>query len=136
MIPVCPANIPGLSNLKSISSSGIRRTTKCQRKEGMKKIVTMILAAVSAVQVYAAVLPSDGSAASVQSLNNIASDGDTITMPAGSFGWAIPVTITKAIKLQGAGSGRIIGWSRSTQTFGTGTKTFTVQSGFSASPGT
>ena len=56
---------------------------------------------------------SDGSAANVQALHNAALDGDTITLPAGTFTWSIPVTISKAIKIQGEGSGRIIGWSRS-----------------------
>ena len=63
-------------------------------------------------------------------------DGDTITLPAGTFTWLIPVTISKAIKIQGEGSGRIIGWSRSSQTFGTGAKTFVVQNGFTAATGT
>jgi hypothetical protein len=84
----------------------------------------------------ATVYHSDGSAANVQALHNAALDGDTITLPAGTFTWSIPVTISKAIKIQGEGSGRIIGWSRVSQTFGTGTKTFTVQSGFSVANGT
>ena len=45
---------------------------------------------------------SDGSQASVQKLHdNSAQDGDTITLPAGTFGWTQPVRITKSITLQG-----------------------------------
>ena len=80
---------------------------------------------------------SDGTPANIQSIHdNTASNGDTITIPAGSFTWTSGVTITKAIKLQGAGAGRIIGYSNSNVLFGTGTKTFTVQSGFSVTNGT
>src|SRR5215831_2093227 len=56
--------------------------------------------------------------------------------PGNTFHWSSPLSITKAIKLQGAGSGRIIGWSRSSVSFGTGTKVFTVQAGFTAANGT
>jgi hypothetical protein len=74
----------------------------------------------------AAVYPSDGSAAKVKALHNAALDGDTITLPAGTFTWSTPVTIWKAIKLQGAGSGRIIGTTKSSVAVGTGAKTFTT----------
>src|SRR5215472_4073939 len=71
----------------------------------------------------ATVYHSDGSAASVQALHNAALNGDTITLPAGTFTWTTGVTISKAIKLQGQGSGRIIGNSKSQVTIGVGTKT-------------
>jgi hypothetical protein len=67
---------------------------------------------------------SDGSARSVQTLHRRVSNGDTIVLPAGIFAWSTPVTISKAIKLQGAGSGRIIGNTKSSVTIGTGPKTF------------
>ena len=51
---------------------------------------------------------SDGSAASVQGLHNAALNGDTITIPAGTFNWATKVTISKSITLQGAGVGNTI----------------------------
>jgi cell division septation protein DedD len=99
--------------------------------------VILILTGFSAPRCGATVYHSDGSAVNVQLIHDIqAIDGDTITLPAGTFTWSTPVTISKAIKLQGAGSGRIIGWSRSNQTFGTGIKVFTVQSGFTAANGT
>ena len=46
---------------------------------------------------------SDGSAASVQALQNGAANGDTITLPSGIFTWSTAVTISKAITLQGEG---------------------------------
>lgn len=68
---------------------------------------------------------SDGTAASVRYLHdNFAQDGDTITLPLGTFTWSIPVTISKAIALQGAGSGRIIAETKSSVQVGTGLKTF------------
>src|SRR4030095_9247975 len=54
----------------------------------------------------ATVYNSDGSAASVQGLHNAALNGDTITLPVGTFTWATGVTISKGITLQGAGSGQ------------------------------
>src|SRR5437660_3625363 len=82
-----------------------------------------ILSGVSASRGWATVYPSDGTAASVQSIHdNSAHDGDTITLPAGTFTWSTGVNITKAITLQGAGvgvtivkdgvqSGKLIAWS-------------------------
>ena len=50
-------------------------------------------------------LASDGSVASIQSIHDTqAVDGDTITVPAGSFPWTTTVIITKSITLQGAGA--------------------------------
>jgi hypothetical protein len=84
---------------------------------------------------HAAVFESDGSVLVVQAKQIAASNGDTITIPAGTFNWATPLTVTKGIKLQGAGSGRIIARSLTSQTIGTGEKTFTTQSGLSLSTG-
>src|SRR5437867_1109338 len=51
---------------------------------------------------FATTWQSDGTATSVQYLNdNLAQDGDTITMPVGTFSWTQGVTITKGITLQG-----------------------------------
>ena len=49
----------------------------------------------------AAVYHSDGSEASVRALLNSAHDGDTITLPAGTFSWTSRLEITKGITLQG-----------------------------------
>ena len=59
-------------------------------------------------------------------LHKTARNGDTITLPAGTFTWTQSVRITKAVKLQGAGSGRIIGDTKSAVIVGTGSKTFTT----------
>jgi hypothetical protein len=56
----------------------------------------------------ATVYQSDGSAASVQGLQDAVLNGDTITLPVGTFTWSTPVSITKAITLQGAGVGQTI----------------------------
>ena len=48
--------------------------------------------------------PADPSFASVQAAINSASDGDTISIPAGSATWTTTLTINKAITLQGSGS--------------------------------
>jgi hypothetical protein len=105
----------------------------------MKRIGMLLLALFLGVcfasQCEATVYNSDGSAANVQALHNAVLDGDTITLPAGAFTWATGVTITKAIKIQGAGSGRIIGRTLTSNTVGTGSKTFTTQSGLSITNG-
>jgi hypothetical protein len=56
----------------------------------------------------ATVYQSDGSAASVQGLHNAALNGDTITIPVGTFTWTTKVTISKSITLQGTGIGSTI----------------------------
>lgn len=66
-------------------------------------IVILIWSGFSAL---ATVYHSDGSAASVQGLQNAVLNGDTITLPAGTFTWTTGVTISKAITLQGAGVGQ------------------------------
>ena len=68
-------------------------------------IVILIWSGFSAL---ATVYHSDGSAASVQGLQNAVLNGDTITLPAGTFTWTTGVTISKAITLQGAGVGQTI----------------------------
>jgi hypothetical protein len=71
----------------------------------------------------ATVYNSNGSAADVQNIHNtLAHNGDTITLPSGQFTWSTPVTISKAIKLEGAGAGRIIGNTKSPIALATGTK--------------
>ena len=54
----------------------------------------------------ATVYHSDGSAINVQFIHDTqAQNGDTITLPTGTFSWATGVTITKMITLQGQGTG-------------------------------
>ena len=48
------------------------------------------------------VWPSDGSEANVQAIHDInAHDGDTITLPAGTFIWITGVSLTKGITVRG-----------------------------------
>ena len=52
---------------------------------------------------------SDGTPGNVQYLHDHSAQfGDTITLPSGTFIWTAGVTLTKSIKLQGAGVGRTI----------------------------
>jgi len=82
-------------------------------------------------------LDSNGSSGDVAAKISAASDGDTVTIPAGSFTWSNNVTITgKGIKLQGAGAGRIVGRSLTSIAIGTGSKVFTTQSGLTLPNGT
>src|SRR5438046_712073 len=74
------------------------------------KIILFILvfSGFSALRCGATVYHSDGSAASVQGLQNAVLSGDTITIPAGTFTWSRGINISKAITLQGAGVGSTI----------------------------
>jgi hypothetical protein len=64
--------------------------------------VILILSGFSTPRCEAAVYDSDGSVASVQAAINQAKDGDTITLPSGTFSWTHRLDITKGITLQGA----------------------------------
>src|SRR4029077_20610558 len=69
----------------------------------------LILSGFCAPVCEATVYHSNGTAASVQSIhNNQAHNGDTITLPVGTFTWTSGVRITKAITLQGAGVGSTV----------------------------
>src|SRR5215472_14164324 len=51
---------------------------------------------------FGTVWPSDGSDANVQAINDtIAHDGDTITLPAGTFIWTAGVNLTKGLTIRG-----------------------------------
>jgi hypothetical protein len=63
--------------------------------------VILILSGFSAPCCRATVYHSDGSVANLQALENAAQDGDTITLPAGTFSWTTRVNISKGITLQG-----------------------------------
>jgi hypothetical protein len=67
-------------------------------------LLTLILNGFSALRRGATVYQSDGSAASVQGLHNAIQNGDTITLPAGTFTWTTRVNFSKAITLQGIGA--------------------------------
>ncbi len=57
---------------------------------------------------FGATFDSDGTSTNIQALHDGAADGDTITIPVGTFPWTVGVTLTKAITLQGAGIGQTI----------------------------
>ena len=101
----------------------------------MKYAAAFVILILSGFSAFATVYHSDGSSANVQALANAALNGDIITLPAGTFTWTSGVTISKAIEIQGAGAGRVIGRSSSAVSIGTGSKTFVTQSGLDISNG-
>ena len=59
-----------------------------------------------------------------------------MVIPAGASTWTTGISVSgKAIKIQGTGSGRIIGRTLTPNSVGTGSKTFTTQSGLSITGG-
>jgi hypothetical protein len=75
------------------------------------------------------------SQADVQTALNSAQSGDTVTIPAGNCIWSSDISISKGIRLQGAGAGGILGRSTTSNAIGTGLKTFTTQSGLNLQAG-
>ena len=102
-------------------------------------ILAIVLCAMGCIPLsaLATIYISNGSQSDVSAKIASAIDGDTVTMPVGTFSWTGGVTISgKGITLKGAGSGKIIGQSLSTVMVGTGTKTFTTsKSGLSVTTG-
>lgn len=78
------------------------------------------------VRLHAATFNSDGSQSDVASKLSSASDGDTITLPAGAFTWTSGLTINKAVKILGNGGSITKAYSTTSLTIGTGSKVFTV----------
>src|SRR5262245_32861457 len=70
-----------------------------QRPEPL--LAALVLGIAFAPHSGATVYPSDGSAANVQSLNAVASAGDGITLPAGTFIWTGGGSLTKGITVRG-----------------------------------
>jgi hypothetical protein len=69
-------------------------------------LFTVAMSSLLPRQGNAAVYNSNGTAAGVQTIHNtLAQDGDTITLPAGTFTWNSQIRITKNITLAGAGQG-------------------------------
>jgi hypothetical protein len=95
-------------------------------------LFTLILSGFSALRCEATVYQSNGSVADVQRIHDtLAHDGDTITLPTGTFSWTSRLNITKGITLQGATT--IVGLSsRPTVTDATIIQDNTPRSGFSA----
>src|SRR5262245_11982383 len=70
----------------------------------MKKILSIAagLSFLAASTSFGTVWPSDGSEANVQAIHDTnAQDGDTITLPAGTFIWITGVSLTKGITVSG-----------------------------------
>jgi hypothetical protein len=98
-------------------------------------LVTLELIAPS-IGAAATIDAANCSSAAVQAAIDQASDGDTVTIPAGTCSWSSGVTIKgKGIKLKGGGSGRIIGRSESLLPVLGGTRVFTTTSGLNIVPG-
>ena len=73
-----------------------------KRFEIVVVVFTLILSGFLAPRCRAAIYHSNGTPESVQFIHdNQAQNGDTITLPAGTFVWMTGVTITKGITLQG-----------------------------------
>src|SRR5262245_18274007 len=67
-----------------------------------KSALAFVILILSSFSAFATVYHSDGSAINVQYIHNTqAVDGDTVTLPAGTFAWSTSVIITKANTLQG-----------------------------------
>ncbi len=104
----------------------IRRN--CSGRSFVKTIagIILLLPLYRVGSAYGTTYSTDGSSLDVQLKIILALDGDTVTLPPGNFTWSNSVNCSKAIKLQGGGSGRIIGDTKSSVAVGTGTKTFTT----------
>lgn len=124
-----------LNRTKAAEPTGLSRHSLAgdrTRTDTMKTIAgVIVLSLFCCVRfAYGTVYNSNGSSSDVQAKINIATNGDTVTLPSGSFTWSAGITVSgKAITIQGAGSGRVIGRSASSVAVGTGSKTFTTQSG-------
>jgi hypothetical protein len=64
-------------------------------------LFTLILSGFVGPRCGATVFHSNGSPANVQACINGAQNGDTITLPAGTFTWSRPVTVTKGVTIRG-----------------------------------
>jgi hypothetical protein len=84
--------------------------SSCPSNFEVKKIILIALLVCN--QALATTWQSDGSSANIQSIHDSkAANGDTITLPAGTFHWSSPnpvLNITKAITLTGEGIGNTI----------------------------
>ena len=68
----------------------------------MKSALPFVILILSSFSAFATVYHSDGSAINVQYIHDTqAVNGDTITIPAGSFSWTTHVNIRKAVIIQG-----------------------------------
>ena len=98
----------------------------------MKRLLA-IFALLFAVGARAQVTAASCNTSDVQTAINTATEGQTVTIPSGTCTWTSGVTISgKGIKVQGAGSGRIIAYDNGSEVLTVGTGSLTVNlAGFS-----
>lgn len=94
----------------------------------MRRLLFILVIALSSLRAGAQVTAASCGPTDVQTAINAATAGQTVNIPACPSGvsWTSGVSINKYLNLQGAGSGRIIAVSPTTLTIGTGSKTLTV----------
>jgi hypothetical protein len=101
----------------------------------MKRLALFLLllsASLASATTYTAASVNYSDVAPLLTMSKLA-DGDTVIIPPGSATWTSGVTVNKAITIQGAGAGRIIGYSGTTSTIATGSLTLTVTPTFGSS---
>ncbi|HEY1793805.1 MAG TPA: hypothetical protein VGG34_12880 [Opitutaceae bacterium] len=87
-------------------------------------------AATAYISLSGGVLQSDGSASDTQAAINAAPAGGTVQIPPGTFTWSSGVTVSgKAVKIRGAGGGRVVGMSASQVSIALGAQEFTTSAG-------
>ena len=92
-------------------------------------LCAFLLTAIFSRQAKAQVAAASCNASDVQAAINAATEGQAVSIPAGTCSWTSGVTISgKGITVQGAGSGRIIAYDNGTEvlTVATGTLTVTI----------
>src|SRR5438309_882819 len=99
-------------------------------------LIFLLLLAVSGSAQAGVINAASVSRSDVAAAIHSAVNGDTVVIPAGASTWTTGISVSgKAIKIQGTGSGRIIGRTLTPNSVGTGSKTFTTQSGLSITGG-
>src|SRR6516162_11848023 len=79
-----------------------RRANKKRTNMGKFLSIAAGLSFLATSNSFGTVWPSDGSDANVQAIHDtLAHDGDTITLPAGTFIWTAGVNLTKGITVSG-----------------------------------
>ncbi len=69
------------------------------------KLITFAILLAIIPSTWGTTFNSDGSPSNIQTLHSQAQNGDTITLPTGTFTWTTGITISKGITIQGAGAG-------------------------------
>lgn len=122
-------NIPLQHHMAALLASA-RPGGLCQRSLRCVALLFALALSMPGHAAAAMINAANCSSAAVQAAINSAVDGDVVIIPPGTCSWTSGVTLgEKGIKVQGGGSGRIIGRSGSTVSVGVGTKTFMTQGG-------